>query len=213
MTLSVATGSRVAIVGKNGAGKSTLVRLLVEDLAVHAKAVRGEKLPGKRTNAPGLCVAYIAQHHVEQLAGFLEATPVDYFSKVHGASSEQEARQFLGGFGLVGALALQPIGTLSGGQKARLAFATVMFTAPHVLVLDEPTNHLDKDSLEALGAAIKAFKGAVVMVSHNATFLGSCANELWTVDKGMVKVEHLGEARSFDDAFAAYRATLRMFKV
>ena len=133
--------------------------------------------------------------------------------RAHGAQSEQEARAFLGGFGLVGPLALQLIGTLSGGQKARLAFATVMFASPHVLVLDEPTNHLDKDSLESLGAAIRAFKGAVVMVSHNQGFLASCATELWTVDKGTVKVDHLGEARPFDAAFADYKATLRKLKV
>jgi ATP-binding cassette subfamily F protein 3 len=109
-------------------------------------------------------IAYVAQHHIEQLASHLESTAVAYFCDTH-KTSETAARQALGGFGLVGNLALQRIGTLSGGQKARLTFATMLHDAPHLMILDEPTNHLDKDSLDSLSAAIKLFKGAVIMVS------------------------------------------------
>jgi ATP-binding cassette subfamily F protein 3 len=212
MSLGIANGSRVAIVGKNGAGKSTLVKLLVEDLQVDTRALTPGEPAGKFWRHASLKVAYIAQHHVEQLAAYLTCSPVQYFLKEHGAKSEEEARQFLGGFGLKGQLAVQQIGTLSGGQKARLVFATVMFTVPHVLVLDEPTNHLDADSLASLGAAIQQFKGAVVMVSHNQDFMASCATEMWTVHKGRVGVAHVDENQSFDDIFARYRKTLRKFK-
>jgi ATP-binding cassette subfamily F protein 3 len=85
---------------------------------------------------PNLKVAHIAQHHIEQLGEYLDLTPVDYFMQQHHAKNEQEARQFLGGFGLVGPLALQKIGTLSGGQKARLAFSAVMVNEPHLLILE-----------------------------------------------------------------------------
>jgi ATPase subunit of ABC transporter with duplicated ATPase domains len=174
--------------------------------------VVGSSQAGKYTKHPNLKVAYIAQHHVEQLAQYLEVSPVQYFMRRHSAKTEQEARQFLGGFGLVGSLALQLIGTLSGGQKARLVFATVMFTQPHVLVLDEPTNHLDKDSLESLSSAVRAFQGAVVMVSHNQEFMASCANEMWTVEGGKVKVQHVDECTPFDELFQRYRASLRKMK-
>lgn len=106
--------------------------------------------------------------------------------------------------------ALQKIGTLSGGQKARLAFATVMSTEPHVLILDEPSNHLDSDSLESLAAAVQKFQGAVVMVSHNQDFMSRCANEMWTVANGRVEVEVAdGEFTTFDDVFESYKDSLR----
>jgi ATP-binding cassette subfamily F protein 3 len=183
-------------------------------------AMAGEA--GKCWRHPNFRVAYIAQHHVEQLADHLECTPVRYLLQLGamggggggggGVQTERDARQFLGGFGLAGDLALQRIGTLSGGQKARLVFATAMMGVggpPHVLVLDEPTNHLDKDSLESLAAAVAAFEGAVVMVSHNRQFMESCAMEMWTVAAGRVVVEHATEDTPFGDLFEAYKTTLR----
>ena len=131
ITLNVSYGSRIAIVGKNGAGKSTLLNILSGNLTVNG---------GEFYSHPNVKVAHISQHHIEHLGSYLHMTPVEYFLQQHHAKNEQEARQFLGSFGLVGQLALQKIGTLSGGQKARLAFATVMFEEPHVLILDEPTN-------------------------------------------------------------------------
>jgi len=220
MTLGVSTGSRIAIVGKNGSGKSTLVKLLVGDLSIDERTFKsgagggkGSAQVGKYTRHQNLRTAYIAQHHVEQLAAFLEVTPVQYFMRHHHVRSEQEARQFLGGFGLVGSLALQLIGTLSGGQKARLVFATVMFTTPHLLVLDEPTNHLDRDSLESLSPAIKSFKGAVVMVSHNQEFMSACATEMWMVNEGKVVVSHVEDgSNSFNANFKVYRSSLQKTK-
>jgi ATP-binding cassette subfamily F protein 3 len=158
VTLNVSFGSRIAIVGKNGAGKrcvvklvtayfvevssesaliemvylwfnckSTLLNIMSGNLSVNA---------GEFHRHPNLKVAHIAQHHIEQLGEYLDLTPVDYFMQQHHAKNEQEARQFLGGFGLVGQLALQKIGTLSGGQKARLAFSAVMVNEPHLLILE-----------------------------------------------------------------------------
>ena len=131
ITLNVSYGSRIAIVGKNGAGKSTLLNILSGNLTVNG---------GEFYSHPNVKVAHISQHHIEHLGSYLHMTPVEYFLQQHHAKNEQEARQFLGSFGLVGQLALQKIGTLSGGQKARLAFATVMYELPHILILDEPTN-------------------------------------------------------------------------
>mmetsp|Transcript_5357 Transcript_5357/g.12136 ORF Transcript_5357/g.12136 Transcript_5357/m.12136 type:complete len:848 (+) Transcript_5357:876-3419(+) len=200
MTLNVCERSRIAIIGKNGAGKSTLLKIMCGELDVNG---------GEYRRHPNLKVAHISQHHIEQLADYLLCTPVEYFRQHHGAKDEQEVRQFLGGFGLVGSLALQRIGTLSGGQKARLAFATVMYSAPHVLVLDEPSNHLDADSLTHLIEAVKSFHGAVLIVSHHQDFMAQCANEMWTVANGHVKVEIADELRNFDDLFESYKSNLR----
>lgn len=214
ISLGVSFGSRIAIVGENGAGKSSLVKLLCGELSVDGGG--GGSGDGGSSGTfhshPNLKVAHIAQHHIEHLGAFLEMTPVDYFMQQHQSKNPQEVRQFLGGFGL-GPLALQLIGTLSGGQKARLAFATVMYTVPHVLILDEPTNHLDSDSLESLAAAIEIFQGAVVMVSHNQQFMACCAKEMWTVRDGRVKVQVAdGEMSTFDNLFEGYRQGLRKKK-
>ena len=131
MSLNVSNGSRIAIVGKNGAGKSTLLKLMSGELQVSK---------GEFHRHSNLKIAHITQHHIEHLSSFLECTPVEYFLHKHGAKNEQEARQFLGGFGISGPISLQLIGTLSGGQKARLAFATVMYNAPHCLIMDEPVS-------------------------------------------------------------------------
>mmetsp|Transcript_24300 Transcript_24300/g.43804 ORF Transcript_24300/g.43804 Transcript_24300/m.43804 type:complete len:181 (+) Transcript_24300:1873-2415(+) len=159
---------------------------------------------------PNLKVAHISQHHIEQLGLYLQMTPVDYFMQQHRAKNEQEARQFLGGFGLIGPLALQKNGTLSGGQKVRLAFATVMCAEPHAIIFDEPTNHLDRDFLESLAVAIEKFQGAVVVVSHNQEFMARCADEMWTVVNGRVKVEVAdGELATFNDLFENHKEGLR----
>merc|ERR1712224_393749 len=122
---------------------------------------------------PGLKIARISQHHIEHLASHLGKSPVEYFRDQQGgdaATGDHQIRQFLGGFGLVGSLALQPIGSLSGGQKARLALATVLSEPPHVLILDEPTNHLDSESLESLAAAVEGFGGAVWLFPITGAF-------------------------------------------
>jgi ATPase subunit of ABC transporter with duplicated ATPase domains len=205
MTLSINRKSRIAVVGRNGAGKSTLIKLLVGELQPKTSSV------GKYFRHPNCKVAHIAQHHIEQVGEHVDKTPMEFLMCEHKSKSEQEARAFLGSFGLVGKLALQKIGSLSGGQKARLVFATVMFQKPHVLVLDEPTNHLDTDSLESLSRAVGAFRGAVVMVSHNQSFMAGCCNEMWVLQKGRVSVNRAheeGEGGSFTDIFRQYKRSL-----
>ena len=268
LTLSVDTSSRIGIVGGNGAGKSTLVRLLVGDLEPQSQPqpqpqsqsqprganAKGAARSGQQqqpllcTRHPGMRIAYIAQHHIEALAGHLARTPVEYIRDHYrhrhrhrhghghghsgagaatapaaaGASSSSgiaapsritpsAARTILGGFGLGGSHALQPIGSLSGGQKARLVMAAAMSSPdrpPHLLVLDEPTNHLDSDSLASLAGAVRAFTGAVAIVSHNQAFLAACCRELWVVRGGAVTVSHATEERSLADLFGEYRQSL-----
>ncbi len=223
MTLGVSLGSRIGILGKNGSGKSTLVNLLCGELSPDPKQ-------GALKRHPGLKIAHISQHHIEHLGGHLSKSPVEYFRNQQGGdgiSSDHQIRQFLGSFGLVGSLALQPIGSLSGGQKARLAFATVLYQPPHVLILDEPTNHLDGESLESLARAVSDFNGAVVVVSHHRSFLSQTCKEIWTIGKDRrvlaaaveseVKCNHHDSKSSshngggipFDELYENYRNNLR----
>ena len=99
--------------------------------------------------------------------------------------SVEEARKYLGRFGLSGDLALNPIGVLSGGQKSRLAFAELAWRSPHILLLDEPTNHLDIETIEALAMALNHFEGGVVFVTHDERLIEMVADELWVVNKGV----------------------------
>lgn len=223
MTLGVSVGSRIGILGKNGSGKSTLVNLLCGDLSPDPKL-------GFLKRHPGLKIAHISQHHIEHLGAHLGKSPVEYFRNQQGEdgiSTDHQIRQFLGGFGLVGSLALQPIGSLSGGQKARLAFATVLYQPPHVLILDEPTNHLDAESLQSLAGAVSGFDGAVVIVSHHRTFLSQTCKEIWTIredgrivasaveseaknsDHGSEPSTGNGGGIPFDELYDNYRKNLR----
>ncbi|KAJ1632417.1 putative phosphate import ATP-binding protein pstB [Pavlovales sp. CCMP2436] len=118
----------------------------------------------------------------------------------------EEARKYLGRFGLSGELALQPIETLSGGQKSRLAFAELAYRQPHILLLDEPTNHLDLETIEALAYALNAFEGGVVFVSHDERLIELVADELWVVNKGVGGQP--GSVTVFQGSFEEYKAML-----
>jgi len=127
-------------------------------------------------------------------------------------SPDQLLFAYLANFG-VGSIAKQKIGTLSGGQKARLALAAEVWYRPHLLLLDEPTNHLDIETLDSLADALRAYQGAVVIVSHNQGFLSEVCNELWTVDKGKLTVTGRGEG-GFVSEFQSYRKrVLKQLKV
>jgi len=173
MTLDIACRSRLGVLGANGAGKSTLLKLL-----------NGELTPcsGEVKRHPRLKVATFAQHHVNQLE--LALTPLQHMCKTYPLAKEQELRNHLGGFGLGGGLALRPIGTMSGGQKSRVVFATLTYTNPHILILDEPTNHLDFVALKALMDALKGFDGGVILVSHSQELISNVCNVLVEVRKG-----------------------------
>jgi len=179
LDLTIRAGSKIGIVGNNGAGKSTLLGLLCGILPPSAGEVRRH---------PECRVAFFAQHLVEALD--LRLTPVQHLLGLDeplarqmkaGPNAEQNARQVLGRFGLAGNHALAPIGTLSGGQKARLVFASITLCEPHVLVLDEPSNHLDLVTRVALLDAVHGFAGASVWVSHDQQLMEEC-NELWLVE-------------------------------
>lgn len=205
--LALELHSRVAVVGMNGAGKTTLLRWL-----------EGEQWPrNEGQRHPKLKVAHVSQHHLERLEDHLGETCIE---RIRGVLPPLEPGQdpntvlanvardellfaYLSNFGL-GDIARQKVGTLSGGQKARLAFAAQVWNRPHLLLLDEPTNHLDIETLEALSDALKAFQGAVVIVSHNQSFLSDVCNELWIVDGGRVTCTGKG-ACGFTKEFAAYR--------
>merc|ERR1712032_1807507 len=207
VTLSLEPRSRVAVVGSNGAGKTTLLRWLEGEQWPHNKAHRHPKLK----------VAHISQHHLERLEDHLADTCMDWLRGVLPAlepgqdpsttlskvAKDELLFGYLANFGL-GRLGKQKVGTLSGGQKARLAFSAQVWYRPHLLLLDEPTNHLDIEALDASADALKAFPGAAVIVSHNQGFLAEVCNELWTVEAGSVRCAGRG-ADSFAAEFAAYR--------
>lgn len=175
VSFNLNTDGRVAIVGPNGAGKTTLLKLLTGQL---------DPTKGRATLNSRLRVAYFSQHHVDGLSDSgqdpsLSRTPVEWLAYKYPGKLDEEYRRQLGAFGLSGPLALQPIGTLSGGQKSRLVFAGLALITPHLLILDEPTNHLDIDSIDALIEAIKVFNGAVIAVSHDKRFVDLIAKEIW----------------------------------
>jgi ATP-binding cassette, subfamily F, member 3 len=174
VTVAVEAGARMAFIGANGHGKTTLLSTL-----------------GKIERRNGLRLGHFEQHFVD-LARSRQQSALEYFTEQHGAVKEQDVYEQLGKFGLQGALARQPLSSLSGGQVVRFAFACLMHDRPHVLLLDEPTNHLDLATIEALEAALKAFEGAVVCVSHDMHFLWSVVgDQVLQVRKGSVRAAQL----------------------
>ena len=188
-------GSRIALVGANGSGKSTFLKLLTGELAPTMGDIR---------KTPGLKVQLFSQHFEEGLD--LGATPVDFILKIaHQAKDErvitaEHARQCLGRYGLPSESHLKLIGQLSGGQKARVAFAMLGLAAPHILVLDEPTNHLDIETVEALIAALRAYTGGVVVVTHDARLVAQVNCDLWICERGGI--------HKFNGEFEEYRQAL-----
>jgi ATP-binding cassette subfamily F protein 2 len=189
--------SRVAIVGPNGAGKSTFLKLL-----------NGELVPteGSVNRHCKLRLAKFSQHHLDMMD--VKNDSVTHMRRLDDDISIEECRKYLGRFGLPGDLALQPIETLSGGQKSRLAFAELAWRKPHIMLLDEPTNHLDLETIEAMAMALNQFEGGVVLVSHDERLIDLVADELWIVDKG--KKGKAGKVIVYDGSFAQYRKQLEV---
>jgi ATPase subunit of ABC transporter with duplicated ATPase domains len=213
--ISLEPQSRVAVVGSNGAGKTTLLRWL-----------EGEQWPNSGAQRhPKLKVAHVSQHHLERLEDHLTETCVDWIRGVlpplepghdpnttlSKVAKDELLFGYLANFGL-GGIAKQKLGTLSGGQKARLAFAGQVWHRPHLLLLDEPTNHLDMETLDALAVALKGFNGAVVIVSHNQGFLSDVCNELWTLDAGKVTCTGRNTEEFASQLFAFKRKILKKIK-
>jgi len=176
VSLELHPGDRVGLLGPNGAGKSTLIRILAGEL---------EALGGLRDPAQGLSVGYFAQHQVDHLDP--EASPLLHLQRLDPGAQPQDLRDFLGGFGFGGESALEPTAPLSGGEKARLALALLVYRRPNLLLMDEPTNHLDLDMRHALTLALQEFAGALVTVSHDRHLLRSVTDHLWLVNAGAVE--------------------------
>jgi ATP-binding cassette subfamily F protein 3 len=180
LNLTIAPGDRLALLGRNGAGKSTVMKLLAGELPAMA---------GVRTEARDLKLGYFAQHQLEQLA--IKQSPLQQLQELDesmrggaGRAPEQDLRDFLGGFGFRGDRVFEPVGPFSGGEKARLVLAFVIYRRPNLLLLDEPTNHLDLEMRQALAVALQDYEGAVVLVSHDRHLLRTVADEFRLVSAG-----------------------------
>lgn len=195
LNIGIDMGSRVAIVGPNGAGKTTLMNLLAGDL---------EPTHGDQRKSHKLRIGRYNQHFVDSLA--FDVSPVEYLQGISGLRPE-EIRAKLGKFGLSGHHHLQPICKLSGGQKARVVFAAIALSNPHILLLDEPTNHLDMESIDALADALEEFEGGVVIISHDSKLLSRVCDdaersEVWIVEDGKV-TEYDGYFEDYKDELIA----------
>lgn len=186
VTLALRPGSRLGLLGRNGAGKSTLLKSLVGDLALAG----GERTPGEH-----LRIGYFDQQQLEALD--LEASPLLHLQRLDPAAREQEILDFLGGFNFRGDAATARVAPFSGGEKARLALAMVVWQKPNLLVLDEPTNHLDLDMRHALEVALQAYEGALVLVTHDRHMLRNSVEELLLVHDGRVE-EYREDVSSYE---------------
>ncbi|MBE0402880.1 ATP-binding cassette domain-containing protein [Halomonas citrativorans] len=190
VNITLLPGSRIGLLGPNGAGKSTLIKSLTGEL---------ELLNGKRVPGEHLAIGYFAQHQLEGLD--VTSTPFVHVQRLSPRASDQEIRNFLGGFGFKGDDAFGKVATFSGGEKARLALALVAWQKPNLLLLDEPTNHLDLEMREALTEALAGFEGTVILVSHDRHLLRATVDEFWCVADNRVE--------PFDGDLEDYRAWLK----
>ena len=176
---SVLAGQRIGILGANGQGKSTLVKTVAREIP---------SLGGEITEGKGLHIGYFAQQELDVLSS--DSNPLEHMIRlardVGPAGREQELRNFLGSFNFSGDMVAQPVGTMSGGEKARLVLAMIVWQRPNLLLLDEPTNHLDLATREALSVALNEFEGTVLLVSHDRALLRSVCDEFWLVAGGRV---------------------------
>ncbi|WP_031356686.1 ABC-F family ATP-binding cassette domain-containing protein [Caballeronia sordidicola] len=184
---SVMAGQRIGILGANGQGKSTLVKTVAHELA----PIAGEISEGK-----GLNIGYFAQQELDVLRPL--DTPMEHMIRLAKdtpanmrapgqSGTEQSLRTFLGTFNFSGDMVHQKVGTMSGGEKARLVLCMIVWQRPNLLLLDEPTNHLDLATREALGMALNEFEGTVLLVSHDRSLLRAVCDEFWLVTKGGVE--------------------------
>lgn len=188
--LNLVPGTRLGLLGRNGAGKSTLIKLLAGEL----KPMAGERLVN-----PGLSIGYFAQHQLETLD--LAASALLHLQRIDKQASEQKLRDFLGNFGFSGDQATRSVEPMSGGEKARLALALIIYQRPNLLLLDEPTNHLDLGLRDALVAALQEYEGALIVVSHDRHLLRTTVDEFCLVADG--------KAETFDGDLEAYHDWLQ----
>ena len=195
VNLQITPTSRIGLLGMNGAGKSTLIKSLVGDLKL---------LKGTRKDSELLNIGYFAQHQMDALDG--NASPMLQLARIADKKiSEATLRSFLGSFGFSGERMDTPSESFSGGERARLALALIVWQRPNVLILDEPTNHLDLDMRHALTMALQDFEGAVVLVSHERQLISAVCDELILV--------HAGQSREFEGDLTAYAEWLRQARI
>ena len=176
ITLSLESGARYGLLGVNGSGKSTFIKALAGKIdLLSGSIVRSEKLN----------IGYFAQHQLDTIRA--DQSPVWHIQQLSPEVREQEIRNFLGGFNFVGDMALQKTEPFSGGEKARLALAMIIWQKPNLLLLDEPTNHLDLDMRHALTLALQSFQGALIVVSHDRSLLEATTDSFLLIDKGRLK--------------------------
>lgn len=170
INLSLNPGDRIALLGPNGEGKSTLIKTLTGSLPT---------LSGDIHRSPHLKIGYYAQHQLEQLD--CKLSPVETIQILSPQTREQTIRDFLGGFNFVGDMAVQAIHHFSGGEKARLALARLVWLKPNLLLLDEPTNHLDLGMRSAIELALQSYEGALILISHDRHMLKTTVDDFFLV--------------------------------
>jgi len=193
ISMNIQSGDRIGLLGANGAGKSTLIKAIVGDLQL----LSGERLPAQK-----LKLGYFAQHQVDQLRD--DHSALESLLETDPALSDSEARNYLGGFGFTGDQALQSAKTMSGGERARLALALIVYAKPNLLLLDEPTNHLDIQMRDALAEALQQYGGALLVISHDRSLLRSVVDDLILVADGAVE--------PFDDDLDGYARWLSEYR-
>jgi ATP-binding cassette subfamily F protein 3 len=173
VNFSLQTGQRIGLLGVNGAGKSTFIKTVADDLS---------SLSGVVNVGKGLAIGYFAQHQLEMLRD--DESPLWHLVRIAPDVREQELRNFLGSFNFPGTMVTSPIRPFSGGEKARLALALIVWQRPNLLLLDEPTNHLDLETREALTDALAQFEGTLMLVSHDRHLLRATTDQFLIVADG-----------------------------
>lgn len=189
INLTIRGGDRIGVLGVNGAGKSSLIKTIASEINL---------LQGSITTAKGLNLGYFAQHQLDMLD--TESSPLDHMIRIAPQEREQQLRNYLGGFGFSGTAATSKVEPMSGGEKARLALALIVWNKPNLLLLDEPTNHLDVDTRESLTAALAEYGGSMLLVSHDRSLLRTTVDNFWIV--------HNGQVIEFDGSLEDYHAWL-----
>ena len=189
INFSIHPGDRIGLLGHNGAGKSTLVKMLAGEM---------ENLQGKLIRAKELRIGYFAQHQLEQLD--FSASPLLHLQRLDEKATEADLRKYLGSFAFNNDMAVDPVAPLSGGEKARLVLALIVYQKPNLLLLDEPTNHLDLEMRHALTLAMQEYEGAMIIVSHDRHLLRTVSDSLYLVADGQVN--------EFDGSLDDYRQWL-----
>ena len=184
--LNVRSESRFGLLGFNGSGKSTLLKVLSGQM---------QQLDGDVMRSKKLKIGYFAQHQVDELDQ--QATPIELIQKEEGYATEQQIRDYLGGFDFRGTRVSETIKNFSGGEKARLALAKVAWQKPNLLLLDEPTNHLDLEMCHALTVALQSYQGAMIVVSHDRHLLVNTVDEFYSIHKG-VFAEFKGDLKDYE---------------